>query len=306
LDEESDMKVLMGYDGSHAGTVALDDLHRACLPGATELRIVTVWDTAWNPPPSMYEVLGLATDSTESSLGCDAPALRGNAYSQALDTATRAVTRVRLEQPNWTLHAEALAGDPAAELVRTADDWGADLIVVGSRGRSGLERLLLGSVSRKVLTGSGRSVRVVRRALGTEGNASVQILVGVDGRPGSEHAVRAVAARTWPAGSSARVVAVEEGAVTASSVGAALSSAAYELWAAGLDVSVTIRRGAAAHVLANEAREWGADCVFVGSRAFTSEYERWRLGSVSTALAESAPCSVEVVRPRIVDDQTAG
>jgi nucleotide-binding universal stress UspA family protein len=55
-----------------------------------------------------------------------------------------------------------------------------------------------------------------------------------------------------------------------------------------------------------KADEWGADCVFVGSRAFTSEYERWRLGSVSTALAESAPCSVEVVRPRDADRQAAG
>jgi nucleotide-binding universal stress UspA family protein len=301
------MKILIGYDGSFGAAVALSDLARAGLPGDTELSIVTVSDTRWGPPPSMYEVFGPARDSAaESSSGGDVTSLRTGATEQARDIAATAVERLSLERPTWAISSEVLVGDPAAELTRRADEWEADLLVVGSRGRSELERMLLGSVSRKVATSSRRSVRVVRPALGREGDASVRILVGVDGLPGAEYAVRAVAARTWPAGSVVRLVAAEDGAVTASSVRAALDLAAGNLAAAGCDVSLAIRRGAAARTLADEARDWGADCVYVGSRAFSSGFERWRLGSVSTALAENAPCSVEVVRPTVEVHQAAG
>jgi len=52
-------------------------------------------------------------------------------------------------------------GDPAAELVAGAIESDADLIILGTRGQSGLERLLLGSVARNVLTHSPTSVLVV-------------------------------------------------------------------------------------------------------------------------------------------------
>jgi nucleotide-binding universal stress UspA family protein len=54
------------------------------------------------------------------------------------------------------------AGDPAHEILATATERGADLIVVGSRGLEGLERLLLGSVARNVLVHARCSVLIVR------------------------------------------------------------------------------------------------------------------------------------------------
>lgn len=54
-------------------------------------------------------------------------------------------------------------GDPAAEIVATANEKGSDLVVVGSRGLSGLDRLLLGSVARNVLIGAECSVLIVRK-----------------------------------------------------------------------------------------------------------------------------------------------
>ena len=50
---------------------------------------------------------------------------------------------------------------PAGEIIAAAEKRGADLIVLGSRGRTGLTRLLLGSVARNVLSGSTASVLVV-------------------------------------------------------------------------------------------------------------------------------------------------
>src|SRR4051794_12348853 len=44
-----------------------------------------------------------------------------------------------------------LEGDPAAEIVRYARDAAVDLIVMGTHGRTGVERLLMGSVAEQVL-----------------------------------------------------------------------------------------------------------------------------------------------------------
>jgi nucleotide-binding universal stress UspA family protein len=52
-------------------------------------------------------------------------------------------------------------GDAAGEIVAAAEQRQADLIVLGSRGRTGLTRLLLGSVARNVLSGSTASVLIV-------------------------------------------------------------------------------------------------------------------------------------------------
>jgi nucleotide-binding universal stress UspA family protein len=54
-------------------------------------------------------------------------------------------------------------GSPARELVALAQEWKTDLVVVGSRGRTGLKRLLLGSVARSVLLHAPCSVLVVRQ-----------------------------------------------------------------------------------------------------------------------------------------------
>jgi nucleotide-binding universal stress UspA family protein len=55
-----------------------------------------------------------------------------------------------------------LEGDPATELVRFARESMIDLIVMGTHGRTGLERLLMGSVAEKVMREAPCSVLVVK------------------------------------------------------------------------------------------------------------------------------------------------
>jgi nucleotide-binding universal stress UspA family protein len=55
-----------------------------------------------------------------------------------------------------------LEGDPATQLVQYATDAGMDLIVMGTHGRTGLERLLMGSVAEKVMREAPCSVLVVK------------------------------------------------------------------------------------------------------------------------------------------------
>jgi len=92
-----------------------------------------------------------------------------------------------------------------------ADEWKPDLVIIGSQGRSAVGRLLLGSVSKKLVTDSKSSVRVVRRAanLGHD-HVTPKIIVGVDGSTAAEEAVRTVGSRVWPTGTEVRLVAVDD------------------------------------------------------------------------------------------------
>lgn len=55
------------------------------------------------------------------------------------------------DDPQIHVTHELLRGDPASEIVRLADEAKVDLIVVGTHGRSGLSRLLMGSVAEGVM-----------------------------------------------------------------------------------------------------------------------------------------------------------
>lgn len=53
-------------------------------------------------------------------------------------------------------------GKPASEIVRTAKEWPADMIVIGSHGRKGIERALFGSVAEAVMRHAPCPVLVIR------------------------------------------------------------------------------------------------------------------------------------------------
>ncbi len=81
----------------------------------------------------------------------DARALAGAAAERATKEGIAADVRV-------------LAGDPSDAIAACASEIGADLIVIGSHGRSGLPRLFLGSVAEGVLRKSTVPVLVIRDA----------------------------------------------------------------------------------------------------------------------------------------------
>jgi nucleotide-binding universal stress UspA family protein len=70
-----------------------------------------------------------------------------------------------------------LQGDPASEIVRYGRDAAVDLIVMGTHGRTGVERLLMGSVAERVLRDAPCSVLVVkmprRQPVTTHGDVAV-------------------------------------------------------------------------------------------------------------------------------------
>jgi nucleotide-binding universal stress UspA family protein len=69
--------------------------------------------------------------------------------------------RQRLSLPPAALEF-VLSGSPADEIVKAAKEWAADLIVIGSHGRGGIQRALLGSVAERVMRNAVCPVLIVR------------------------------------------------------------------------------------------------------------------------------------------------
>jgi len=310
------MRILIGYEGSESADAALDDLRRAGLPRDVQALIVSVSDALVDPSSSISDIAGSAVTSRRVTSTIELVRVQAaRALEEAKEFAAKARDRVRSFYPDWQVRAVGLAGTPSIELINKADEWNADLVVVGSQGRSALGRFVLGSVSKKVVTDSHHSVRVTRGTVKQSGDLPPKIMIGVDGSSEAEHAVRAVGRRVWPEGTAIRILAVDDG--TSPTTIADISSAADELihgcnegaavaarrmveWAEnelrGLEVSVAIEKGDPHRVLIEEAQKWDASSIFVGGRKFSGAIERFRLGSVSTALVTKAHCSVEVVR----------
>ena len=311
------MRILIGYDGSDGADAAIDDLRKAGLPRDVEALVVSISEVMM-PATVGNEVVGppLTSQRVIDALA-EAKARAEQAVKEAKELAAKAGDRVRSYFPGWKVQTEGLAGWPTTDLINKADEWRSDLVVVGSRGRSALGRLILGSVSKKVVTDSHHSVRVTRGAEEKNESKPPRVMIGVDGSAEAEHAVREVGMRVWPKGTEVRIIAVDDGASpkriariipTAAAMISSSNDKAFaasrmmvewaerELRAIGLQVSVAMEKGDPQRVLIEEARKWEADSIFVGSRKFDGTLERFWLGSVSTALVSKAHSSVEVVR----------
>jgi nucleotide-binding universal stress UspA family protein len=285
------MKVLVAYDGSECADAALDDLRMAGLPSDAKIKVLSVVEN-WLPPPSGLEIIEHIDRDQEY-----------------LALARRGGTRLVSMEPGWDVKSESGAGAPATVIIEKADEWGADLIVVGSHGHTALGRFFFGSVSQKVLSDARRSVRVARGRI-EEPDTPVRLIVGFDGSKGAEAAVEAVAARKWPAGSEARIVnatwvtpqltshqmvgsIIKWIAEEKARIKKMIDEAADKLRATALKTEAVVREEDPKRLLIAEAESWGADCIFVGARGM-GRIERFLLGSVSSAVAARAHCSVEV------------
>jgi nucleotide-binding universal stress UspA family protein len=75
----------------------------------------------------------------------------------------RRLDAVRPVDPTIPVEHLMLVGDEATEIVRVAEDEGFDLIVLGTHGRSGIGRLLMGNIAEKVLRRAPCPVLTVKR-----------------------------------------------------------------------------------------------------------------------------------------------
>jgi nucleotide-binding universal stress UspA family protein len=146
-------RVVFATDGSAVAASAQQVLTAWPMFRSIPIRVVSVADVIepWHPgiAPTMYAQVIEAQARDLEQARSDHERI-ANESAEALRGAGLDAT------------AETRVGDAAAQIIAASMAWGADLIVLGSRGRTGLTRLVLGSVARNVVHGSATSTLVVR------------------------------------------------------------------------------------------------------------------------------------------------
>ena len=97
------------------------------------------------------------TDTTVLSVSA-----AGNELGERRAQETSEEGATTLQRLGWSAKSKVRCGEPAAEIISEARDSNADLIVMGSRGLSGIKEIMLGSVGREVSEAASCPVLIVR------------------------------------------------------------------------------------------------------------------------------------------------
>lgn len=148
-DSAAGMKVLLAIDGSEGSLSVIREIGRRPWPAGTELRVITV-DAPLGPP-----MLGV-----QGTTAYDVFVSRQRAEAER--SLQQGETLLRSLAPDATISSALLEGSAASTIIAEAARWGSDLVAIGSRGRSAVKSVLLGSVSLEVVINAPCSVEVVR------------------------------------------------------------------------------------------------------------------------------------------------
>jgi nucleotide-binding universal stress UspA family protein len=143
------MKILLATDGFPHSQVAVDEVVRRPWPSGSTIRVMSVIQP-YTPPATEFVLAGATLEDISQQQVSSAEQITRRAADALKETGLSIETAMR-------------EGDPRSVIVDEADEWGADLIVVGSHGRTGLTRWLLGSVAQAIVGHASCSVEVVRQ-----------------------------------------------------------------------------------------------------------------------------------------------
>lgn len=147
------MKILLAVDGSAYSDAAIEEVVGRPWPAQSEVKVITAFETPltvgiepWAATPTYFDQLE--------------DAVRGAAKA----IVDGALDKLKIiEDATLKISSESIQGPPRQVIVEEAERWGADLIIMGSRGLGAWNRLLLGSVSSAVVHHAKCSVEIVRR-----------------------------------------------------------------------------------------------------------------------------------------------
>ncbi|MGB7025370.1 MAG: universal stress protein [Candidatus Acidiferrales bacterium] len=150
------MKILLGTDGSDGSSAAIKSVANRRWPVGSQVKIISV-----------VQLLVPGNELMMSSSSAIYPtSLLEEVWTEVRSSAYEAVAKARktLETAGMKILAGEMTpeGDPRVVLLAQAQEWGADLIVLGSYGRRGMDRILMGSVSESVALHAPCSVEVIR------------------------------------------------------------------------------------------------------------------------------------------------
>ena len=147
------MNILLAIDDSEFSEAMTQALIAQTQPKGTEVRVLHV-----------LEQLPIAYAGGEWGYSVDWQKVIQEQRKQAEILVSRAADVLR--KAGFTVKTDIEEGSTKSIIVDSAAKWPADLILVGSHGRKGLDRFLLGSVSEAVARHAPCSVQIVRTATG--------------------------------------------------------------------------------------------------------------------------------------------
>lgn len=300
-------RILIAYDGSAGADSALADLGHAGLPDDLEALVLSVAEKPARENP------------TDCARGvCPShQAISRAAVSLGQRLAEQACCRLQFMFPRWRLESVGITDSPVGGIVRMATEREVDLVVVGAHGLSGFERMLLGSVARRVFAQAPCSIRIARPRLRPPGPGP-RIVVAVGDSSDDERVIGEVAARRWPAAARFQIVTVVDARLAAARASARSFASAWRnqhsavvearacqlvehyrnrLCRAGLTVEILVFEEGLAGRVVPQASAWEADGVFLGHRG-AGRGEGRIVETAAFTIAACAPCSVEVIRGR--------
>jgi nucleotide-binding universal stress UspA family protein len=142
------MKILLGIDGSDISIVAARSVAERPWPEGVQIRVIGVVEDVI-PAIDPWYAGGMAVE-------------RMRAEAEQMVTDGVQSVECLLQKFGLNMESSTITGHPKAVLVEEAERYGADLVVVGSHGRRGFARVLLGSVSEAVAMHAHCSVEVIR------------------------------------------------------------------------------------------------------------------------------------------------
>jgi len=140
------MKILLAIDGSQFGEIATQAITSQFHPQDTDVLVLQV-----------VEPLHLMTDAELL-----VPELTARALEHARYSTTTAVQK--LQSAGFKAEPRVVENEVRSAILDIAEHWHADLIVLGSHGRTGIARFLLGSIAESVARHAHCSVYIARRA----------------------------------------------------------------------------------------------------------------------------------------------
>jgi len=148
------MKILLAIDGSYFSKVAIDELNKMTLSSNCEIHIINVYEV----PKST----GLGLHSMGGRTGNYLEEIRSSAQKLGNKIVSEASEKIQRKSKTLSMTTSVVGGLAKSAINEKAEDWGADLIVVGSQGHGALSRLILGSVSQYLSTNAKCSVLIAR------------------------------------------------------------------------------------------------------------------------------------------------
>ena len=147
------MKILLAIDGSDYNNLSLKEFSDRPFALNTEIRIVSAYEHSSVIMSTAIPMGGLAGYYEEAD---------NMAKKSAEDAVKSAADLLQKKNPALLITTAVIKGPPKQVILKEAEEFGADLIVVGSHGRGAIERFLLGSVSQAVALHAKCSVEIVR------------------------------------------------------------------------------------------------------------------------------------------------